>query len=76
MTARFHLVCEVCAEELLVADAVYLANSSLVQCPRCGSTDLILLDTGDDPGRGSAAAVAGAGGAGLTPARPWALEKL
>ena len=58
MTARFHLVCEVCAEEFLVADAVYLANSSLVQCPRCESTDLVLLDTGDDPGLRSAAAVA------------------
>ena len=58
MTARFHLVCEVCAEEFLVADAVYLANPSMVQCPRCGSTDLVLLDTGDDAGLRSAAAVA------------------
>ena len=58
MTAPFHLVCEVCAEEFLVADAVYRASSSIVQCPRCGSTDLVLLDTGDDPGLRSAAAVA------------------
>ena len=29
-----------------------------VHCPRCGSTDLVLLDTGDDPGLRSAAAPA------------------
>jgi Zn finger protein HypA/HybF involved in hydrogenase expression len=57
MTAPFNLVCEVCAEEFLVADAVYRANPSIVPCPRCGSTDLVLLDTGEDPGLRSAAAV-------------------
>ena len=58
MTARFNLICEVCAEEFLVAGAVYQADPNIVHCPRCGSTDLVLLDTGDDPGLRSAAAPA------------------
>ena len=51
MTASFHLACEVCPEEFLIAVAVYQANSSIVQCPRCGSTDLVLLHPGDDTGQ-------------------------
>ena len=58
MTARLYLVCEVCAEEFLVAEPVYQADPNIVHCPRCGSTDLVLLDAGDDPGLRSAAAVA------------------
>ena len=43
MTARIDLACEVCTEEFAVPIEVYEAYSSVVQCPCCGSTDLILL---------------------------------
>ena len=43
MTARIDLACEVCTEEFVVPIEVYEAYSSVVQCPCCGSTDLILL---------------------------------
>ncbi len=49
-TAHIHLACEVCAEEFRVAISAYEARSSVVECPRCGRTDLILLDSRYDAG--------------------------
>ena len=43
MSARIDLACEVCTEEFVVPIEVFEAYSSVVQCPCCGSTDLILL---------------------------------
>jgi hypothetical protein len=50
MTAGIQLVCEICAKEFLVELRAYRALCGVVQCPRCGSTDLVLLDAGDDRG--------------------------
>ncbi len=47
MSARVDLLCEVCNEEFVVPIDVYKAHSSVVQCPCCGSTDLVLL-VGDE----------------------------
>jgi hypothetical protein len=44
------LACEVCSLEFDVAVPEYRAVSGVVSCPRCGSTDLVLLDPGDDTG--------------------------
>ena len=43
MNARVDLSCDVCGEDFLVPAEVYAANSCVVQCPCCGSTDLALL---------------------------------
>lgn len=43
MSAKIDLACTVCNEEFLVPIEVYKAHSSVVQCPCCGCTDLILL---------------------------------
>jgi hypothetical protein len=43
MSARIDLACAVCNVEFVVPIEVYKALSSVVQCPCCGSTDLILL---------------------------------
>lgn len=43
MGDRVDLLCEVCGEEFLVPAEVYAANSCVVRCPCCGSTDLALL---------------------------------
>ena len=43
MGAGIELACTVCDEEFRVSAEVYKACSSVVQCPRCGSTDLVLL---------------------------------
>lgn len=56
MTAGLCLACEVCAEEFHVVTAAYRARCGIVECPLCGSTDLVLLDPGDDTGPPPAAA--------------------
>jgi hypothetical protein len=43
MSVRIELACTVCSEEFIVPIEVYKAHSSVVQCPCCGSTDLVLL---------------------------------
>jgi len=43
MSAGIDLACTVCSEEFVVPAEVYRAHSSVVQCPCCGSTDLVLL---------------------------------
>lgn len=43
MAAEIELACEVCAQEFGVAVEHYESRSGVVECPRCGSTDLILL---------------------------------
>ena len=43
MSKQVDLACTVCSEEFLVPIGVYDAQSSVVLCPCCGSTDLILL---------------------------------
>ncbi len=43
MSARIDLACTVCDEEFVVPVEVYKALSSVVQCPCCGSTDLMLM---------------------------------
>jgi hypothetical protein len=43
MSERVDLACTVCAEEFVVPIEVYRAHSSVVLCPCCGSTDLVLL---------------------------------
>lgn len=58
MTADIHLACEVCTEDFLVPVAAYRARCGVVECPRCGSTDLVLLDPGDDAGPRPATAAA------------------
>ena len=39
-----HLVCEVCAEECLIAVPVQRTRYGLLDCPRCGSAYLVLVD--------------------------------
>jgi len=56
MTAGLCLACEVCTEEFHVVTAAYRARCGIVECPLCGSTDLVLLDPGDDTGPPPAAA--------------------
>jgi uncharacterized Zn finger protein len=43
MSVRIDLACTVCSEEFVVPIKVYKAHSSVVHCPCCGSTDLVLL---------------------------------
>jgi hypothetical protein len=43
MNERIDLACTVCTEEFTVPIEVYRAYSSVVLCPCCGSTDLVLL---------------------------------
>jgi hypothetical protein len=43
MSRQVDLACTVCTEEFAVPIDVYKARSSVVLCPCCGSTDLILL---------------------------------
>jgi hypothetical protein len=43
MSERVDLACTVCAEEFVVPIEVYRAHSSVVLCPCCGCTDLVLL---------------------------------
>jgi hypothetical protein len=43
MSKQVDLACTVCTEEFLVPIGVYDAHSSVVLCPCCGSTDLVLL---------------------------------
>jgi len=48
MNSGIDLLCEICAEDFLVPAEVYAANSCVVQCPCCGSTDLALLGFDED----------------------------
>jgi hypothetical protein len=43
MSIRIDLACTVCDQEFVVPIEAYRACSSVVQCPSCGSTDLVLL---------------------------------
>ena len=43
MSKQVSLACTVCTEEFLVPIGVYNAHSSVVLCPCCRSTDLVLL---------------------------------
>jgi hypothetical protein len=43
MSQQVNLACTVCTEDFLVPIGVYQAHSSVVLCPCCGSTDLVLL---------------------------------
>jgi hypothetical protein len=43
MSVQVGLACTVCAEEFAVPIGVYHLHAGVVSCPRCGSTDLILL---------------------------------
>ena len=58
MTATVDLACTVCTEEFVVTIETYKAHSSVVLCPCCGSTDLVLLEWDDGVSRrlGDAAA--------------------
>jgi len=56
MSKQVDLACTVCTEEFLVPIGVYHAHSSVVLCPCCGSTDLILLGVIEgNPASGAAA---------------------
>ena len=58
MSERVDLACTVCTEEFLVPLGVYNGHSSVVPCPCCGSTDLVLLGVvgeSDDNVNGAAA---------------------
>jgi len=48
MSKRIDFACTVCGEEFEVPIAVYSAHSSVVLCPCCGCTDLVLLVFDDD----------------------------
>ena len=39
-----HLICEVCAEECLIAVPVPHTRYGLLDCPRCGRAYLVLVD--------------------------------
>ena len=43
MNKQVDLACTVCTEEFVVPIGVYKAHSSVVLCPCCGCTDLVLL---------------------------------
>jgi hypothetical protein len=43
MSVRIDLACTVCSGEFVVPIEAYKAHSSVVHCPCCGSTDLVLL---------------------------------
>ena len=48
MCVGIHLDCEVCAEESLVAIPPQRARYGAIDCPECGSTYLVRLETGDE----------------------------
>ena len=50
MSKRVDLACTVCTEEFLVPIGVYNGLSSVVPCPCCGSTDLVLLGMAGESG--------------------------
>ena len=57
MSKQVDLACTVCTEEFVVPIGVYNAHSSVVLCPCCGSTDLVLLgETWSDDRRAPATA--------------------
>jgi len=41
-----HLICEVCAEECLIAVPRQRTRYGLLDCPRCGSAYVVLVDPG------------------------------
>ncbi len=43
MSERVELACTVCTEKFVIPIEVYEAHCSVVPCPCCGSTDLVLL---------------------------------
>ena len=51
MSAEIDLACEVCGAEFGVTVDRYEACSGVVECPTCGSTDLVLLVFGRLTGR-------------------------
>lgn len=59
MSVQVEFACTVCAEEFQVPIGAYREHLGVVPCPRCGSTDLVLLGEGgssdDAPRCGSAA---------------------
>jgi uncharacterized Zn finger protein len=52
-----HLICEVCAEETLIAVPAQRTRYGLVECPQCGSAYLVLVDPADAGGPKAAPAV-------------------
>jgi hypothetical protein len=43
MGRQVELACTVCTEGFVVPIGVYHAHAGVVPCPRCGSTDLVLV---------------------------------
>jgi len=43
MSAGIDLACAVCTAESVIPLATYVDHSQVVQCPCCGSTDLVPL---------------------------------
>ena len=43
MSARIDLACAVCSEEFVIPIETYVDHSRVVQCPCCGSTELVPL---------------------------------
>ncbi len=43
MSAKIDLACAVCTEEFVIPVETYVDHSQVVQCPCCGSTDLVPL---------------------------------
>jgi hypothetical protein len=58
MGRQVDLACSVCTEEFLVPIGVYRSHSTVVICPCCGSTELVLLGVRESAGErvGDAAA--------------------
>jgi hypothetical protein len=58
MGRQVDLACSVCTEEFLVPIGVYRSHSTVVICPCCGSTELVLLGVREPAGErvGDAAA--------------------
>jgi len=52
MSKRVDPACTVCTEGFLVPIGVYNADSSVVPCPCCSSTDLVLLGVVGESGDG------------------------
>jgi hypothetical protein len=46
MSVKVEFACTVCAEEFQVSIGAYREHLGVVPCPRCGSTDLVLLGEG------------------------------
>jgi hypothetical protein len=53
-----HLICEVCAEESLIAVPAQRTRYGLLDCPRCGSAYVVLVDSGEAEGSPAAPAPA------------------